>query len=154
MPSSLRGRWSPQANAGSSRCFPSRSGFAEGALGTQRCGLAPGGVKIKPGFEAQEGWEASPAASPSPQALPASRGALRPRAPGRGARRQGRHPWAHGDAPLPAQSSRCRKILKMDVSIPQTIARNIFVVCKGQCDNYYSFKKKRKKKKEMTLKYI
>lgn len=132
----------------------------KGALGTQRCGLAPGGVKIKLGFEPQEGREAELAALPLPCVLPVSRGALAPLPsrpllhPARRVPLQGRcqHPK---DTPLPTQSSRCRKILKMDVSIPQTIARNFFVVCKGQCDNYYSFKEKnKKKKKEMTLKYI
>lgn len=52
-----------------------------------------------------------------------------------------------GEVGLPTRSSRCRKIVKMSVSVPQNIARNFFsVVCKGQCDNYYSLKKKKKKK--------
>lgn len=57
-------------------------------------------------------------------------------------------PAERGDPALPAHSSSCRKIVKMDVSTPQTIARNFFVVCKGQCDNYYSFKQKTKKRND------
>lgn len=55
----------------------------------------------------------------------------------------------HRDTSMPPQSS--RKIWKMDVSIPQTIARNFLLFVK---DNVIIIIPLKRKKKEMILKYI
>lgn len=139
-----------QTNARLSWCFPERSRFAKGALGTQRCGLVLEGVKIKLGFEPT---------SPSPHALPASWDTPAPPLSAPACRDEdpcaGMAPAplsTHRDAPLPTQSSRCRnKSWRWVSPYHRLLLGNLLLFVKDNVIIIIPLKKKSKKKRKWHL---